>query len=292
MQTNFDLRSNVDYESEDNYDLMKDCIYPTLSDGLNKFLAPILVSNVILKDNKEKEIDLVKTLIASLSYLLHPLSSLLGVWHPFDVIKTNKSSDVLIISSVLPLNQCFSYGTQITNPMQIELPRSMVDVVVAWNIPMHIWLKTRTMYSTLQRKGFNFQIWSVLLSLGILTKLEYDLREELSKIFNACIHVRRCLHKHIDSSDSNNSVNSWNVFRFNDSPKVCVSKWKHNNTQYNCKWVFVVNVLFSVLAITHLAYLGSTFDGKEESSTMSNVMAIWKELKRAAVGTRFRALRV
>ena len=29
----------------------------------------------------------------------------------------------------------------ITKPWQIEFPRSLVDVVVAWNIPMHQWLK-------------------------------------------------------------------------------------------------------------------------------------------------------
>ena len=28
--------------------------------------------------------------------------------------------------------------------MSIEFPRSLVDVVVAWNMPMHIWLKTST----------------------------------------------------------------------------------------------------------------------------------------------------
>ncbi|CAG2167733.1 unnamed protein product, partial [Oppiella nova] len=50
------------------------------------------------------------------------------------------------------------------------------------------------------------QIWSVLLSLGILTKLEYDLREELSQIFNACIHVRRCLYRNADSMNENQSL--------------------------------------------------------------------------------------
>ena len=31
---------------------------------------------------------------------------------------------------------------QVTQPHEIELPRSLVEVVKAWNIPMHIWLKT------------------------------------------------------------------------------------------------------------------------------------------------------
>ena len=30
----------------------------------------------------------------------------------------------------------------VTEPHNIEVPRSMVEVVVSWNIPMHKWLKT------------------------------------------------------------------------------------------------------------------------------------------------------
>ena len=33
-------------------------------------------------------------------------------------------------------------GVQITQPHDIEVPRSLLDVVVSWNIPMHKWLKT------------------------------------------------------------------------------------------------------------------------------------------------------
>lgn len=32
--------------------------------------------------------------------------------------------------------------TVITKPWEIEVPRSLVQVVVSWNIPMHNWLKT------------------------------------------------------------------------------------------------------------------------------------------------------
>lgn len=35
-----------------------------------------------------------------------------------------------------------SYVTaMVTNPISVELPRSLVDVVVHWNFPMHFWLK-------------------------------------------------------------------------------------------------------------------------------------------------------
>lgn len=32
-------------------------------------------------------------------------------------------------------------GFHITRPFDIEFPRSLVPVVVSWNIPMHLWLK-------------------------------------------------------------------------------------------------------------------------------------------------------
>ena len=116
------------------------------------------------------------------------------------------------------------------------------------------------------KQGFNFQIWSVLLSLGVLTKLEFDLRDELSKIFNSCVHVRRCLHT--DITPQENGVSRWHFFKKSES-KECASKWKHKNTPYNNILVVVANLLFSLLAVAHLSYLGSTFDGKQEVTTLT-----------------------
>lgn len=33
------------------------------------------------------------------------------------------------------------FGYDVTKPLKIELPRSLVQVVIGWNIPMHNWLK-------------------------------------------------------------------------------------------------------------------------------------------------------
>ena len=33
------------------------------------------------------------------------------------------------------------WDVPVTEPHNIEVPRSLVDVVVSWNIPMHKWLK-------------------------------------------------------------------------------------------------------------------------------------------------------
>jgi hypothetical protein len=32
-------------------------------------------------------------------------------------------------------------GLTVSKPQYIELPRSLVDVVTNWNLPMHFWLK-------------------------------------------------------------------------------------------------------------------------------------------------------
>ena len=33
------------------------------------------------------------------------------------------------------------WQVQVTQPHNIEIPRSLVEVVVSWNLPMHSWLK-------------------------------------------------------------------------------------------------------------------------------------------------------
>ena len=33
------------------------------------------------------------------------------------------------------------FGYAVTNPFNVEIARSMRQVVVAWNLPMHVWLK-------------------------------------------------------------------------------------------------------------------------------------------------------
>lgn len=34
------------------------------------------------------------------------------------------------------------FDYQVTKPITIEWPRSLVEVVIYWNITMHMWLKT------------------------------------------------------------------------------------------------------------------------------------------------------
>lgn len=46
------------------------------------------------------------------------------------------------LGAIRPQKQNSILGYSITKPWVIELPRSLVDVVVYWNLSMHYWLKT------------------------------------------------------------------------------------------------------------------------------------------------------
>lgn len=172
----------------------------------------------------------------------------------------------------------------VTKPLSIELPRSLVDVVIAWNIPMHHWLKryvfqpckryfAGNIYATIfatyfissYLHGFNFQIWTVLLTLGLLTQAEFKLRHRLAHIFSACIESRACVYYDFEDEDG-------------QSRQKC-SKPSHTNTGRSLgSLVPLANGAFTLLALVNLAFLGSTFDGKPDSSNLANVWFIWKGL--------------
>ncbi|KAL3315978.1 hypothetical protein Ciccas_005386 [Cichlidogyrus casuarinus] len=62
-------------------------------------------------------------------------------------IDLNKESDVKNLpyaANESQLNFCSSKDLRIVHPLTIEFPRSLVQVVVHWNISMHIWLKNCT----------------------------------------------------------------------------------------------------------------------------------------------------
>ncbi|XP_037027064.1 protein-serine O-palmitoleoyltransferase porcupine [Bradysia coprophila] len=137
-------------------------------------------------------------------------------------------------------------GYTITKPWQIEVPRSLVGVVVVWNISMHRWLKAYV-FRTLRKygafkailstyvistllHGLSFPIAAVLLTLGIATYVEYRLRKSFATVFDACLLAnscnQNCNHRH---------------------------KWRHPA-------VLTANVFFGILAMVHLTYLGVMFD--------------------------------
>ncbi|XP_063885813.1 protein-serine O-palmitoleoyltransferase porcupine-like isoform X4 [Scylla paramamosain] len=158
---------------------------------------------------------------------------------------------------------------EVARPAYIEIPRSLVEVVVYWNMPMHYWLKTY-IFKTARNwfgifwailftysmsslfHGLNFQLAAVLLSLGFYTYVEHSLRVKLASIFDACVLARPC-------------------------PEKCHHQYK--------KWSWIgifINISFSVLAMVHLAYLGIMFDSnsqeQETGYSLSHTLSKWASL--------------
>lgn len=162
----------------------------------------------------------------------------------------------------------------VSKASKVEFPRSLVDVVISWNIPMHQWIKQYvflplTKVIILKQKrmplllvilttyavssllhGVNMQIWSVLLTLGFLTFIEFKLRQRLSSIFSLCVEAKAC-------------------------KDLCLRGHKNSTTHILAR---LINCVFVTLSILHLIFLGSAFDGNETSS-YSQVYETWSILQ-------------
>ncbi|XP_078048475.1 protein-serine O-palmitoleoyltransferase por isoform X1 [Augochlora pura] len=161
------------------------------------------------------------------------------------------------IASTALLIGGFPYSVAtLVKPLKVEFPRSLVQVVIYWNIPMHFWLKTYifrpnikhigkfgavtiTYLTSALLHGLNFQLAAVLLSLGFYTYVEFQLRAMLANIFDACIASKQC------------------------TKAKCTHTYKCRNSW----WVLFINLMFSGLSVFHLAYLGLMFDTSELQET-------------------------
>ncbi|XP_054904565.1 protein-serine O-palmitoleoyltransferase porcupine-like [Poeciliopsis prolifica] len=165
------------------------------------------------------------------------------------------------------------WNMRIVKPLSVEMPRSMVLVVISWNIPMSQWLKTYVFKTSMKLgtfpailvtytasallHGLSFHLGAVLLTLGFITYVEHVLRKKLAYILSACILSRPC------ASD-------------------CSHRHKKN------AWVLLLNLVFSLLVVFHLTYLGSMFDpGSDEQEVEEGYAAMhtiqrWSELNWAS----------
>lgn len=157
----------------------------------------------------------------------------------------------------------------VSRPWNIELPRSLAEVVVHWNVPIHKFLKTYVFKTTLNRwgaftaimatyfissllHGLNAKLAAVLLSLGFYTYTEHSVRLKLSSQFSACLGARLC-------------------------PVRCP---KHTHTQSNLL-VNLTNIVLTLVAIFHLAYLGVLMDTSPQEDPMTvsdNPFSRWQQL--------------
>ncbi|XP_075691063.1 protein-serine O-palmitoleoyltransferase porcupine isoform X1 [Rhinoderma darwinii] len=162
-----------------------------------------------------------------------------------------------------------NWDLSVSRPLKVEIPRSMVDVVTNWNLPMSRWLHTYVFKNALKMgtfhaiivtyaasallHGLSFHLAAVLLSLGFITYVEHVLRKRLAEVFSACVLSKKC------------------------SPSCA-----HRNK----KGVLVnlLNTLFVIMAIFQLTYLGSLFDtdlddtSEEEGYGMAHTINKWSEL--------------
>uniref|UniRef100_H2MGZ9 Porcupine O-acyltransferase n=1 Tax=Oryzias latipes TaxID=8090 RepID=H2MGZ9_ORYLA len=153
------------------------------------------------------------------------------------------------------------WDMSVTKPLSIEFPRSMVEVVTSWNLPMSRFLHTYVFKSALRfgtfsavmltyaacalLHGLSFPLGAVLISLGFITYIEHALRKRLAVIFNACV-----------------------------LSKKCYPSCKHKNKKE--LWVYMINIAFSALAMLHLTYLGSVFNSSDEIT--HHTVQKWSEL--------------
>jgi len=156
----------------------------------------------------------------------------------------------------------------VTQPHNVEVPRSLVEVVVSWNLPMHRWLKQYVFKQTKGRlgagaavlmtylastvlHGLTGQIAAVLFSLGAYTWVEHSLRAKLSNIMDASIGAR----------------------------KDTETRKKHRE---GSSWVILVNLMFGLLTMFHLAYLGVMFDQSSPEQvtgySWSHTLSKWSRL--------------
>lgn len=185
----------------------------------------------------------------------------------FFVSLTSETTAVLSGVGSTEVDGTKKWTLAVAKPLNIEFPRSLVDVVTNWNLPMHYWLKIYvfkaarpygifaaviiTYAASSLLHGLNFQLAAVLFSLGFYSYSEYVFRAKLSRIFSACIQAKKC-------------------------KEGC----DHVYTQYHPA-VLVTNLTFLALSIFHLAYLGLVFDSspqEEQGYTMEHTLSKWSEL--------------
>lgn len=162
---------------------------------------------------------------------------------------------------------------EICHVTKIEWPRSLVEVVKFWNIPMSHWLRDHiytpcraittnnkavllTFTISASFHGLKFNIWSVLLSLGLLSLIELEVRKRLAIRLDACVLASRC--------------------KQNGYEQDCKSG--HKRTANNSIMVFMINSAFTLLAITHLSYVGYIFQGNPDQATYRDDIKAWSEL--------------
>lgn len=324
------------------YPILVNEIIISIYDDYNHFmLIRSLLMTISMKLYCELLIGESTDLLSTLTYLLHPSSSILGPWHEKEPISSsqvssrygllvqffnqlyraskglvgatviivlsltigdfreyldetlennviNSSSKIYFIAQEFRFSHyfvCYLSTTMISifrednfkacDMLKVEWPRSLVEVVVSWNIPMHRWLKEHIFKPMLKRigismtvlmtylysstlHGFKFHIWSVLFTLGAATYSEHRLRHKLATRYSACILSRPC-----------------KLLNRRSKKNACINNHKLTDGSYFI--VGLINLAFRLLAMAQLAYLGSIFVGNTDEATYTEALDIWSK---------------
>uniref|UniRef100_A0A1A9UHR3 Protein-serine O-palmitoleoyltransferase porcupine n=1 Tax=Glossina austeni TaxID=7395 RepID=A0A1A9UHR3_GLOAU len=181
------------------------------------------------------------------------------------------SQATVVVGGVPSQKPDYVLGYKITQPLNIEFPRSLHSLVRCWNIPMHQWLK-KYMFRKLQitygsyfvsllftyvisalLHGFHAKVHLVLLSLAGFTYIENSLRSTLAHVYDSCLEVNDC----------NRSCT------YTHCPRR--RKWSSDTLL-----VRFINFMFSNLAILNLAYLGVMMSDNSMSDESHQYEDLWK----------------
>ncbi|CAD5227828.1 unnamed protein product [Bursaphelenchus okinawaensis] len=161
---------------------------------------------------------------------------------------------VCYISLTTALMAGFSSSFQVAGALEVEWPKSMSEVVIHWNYPMHEFLHkyifrrlvhtnyalamlaTFAMSSILH--GLNFQLSAVLTSLAFYAYVETVFRQKLGNLLNVCATGKKC--KKCTHQSDNTSVTA-----------------------------IAISLIFTMINVYHLIYLGMAFDGTEQETGYS-----------------------
>lgn len=243
----------------------------------NESFTPVESESTI---NEESEPSLNRSLVNRRSSKKSPSNSSLPSLSslkrkPFARPNLVTSSSIRQTSPSTSISSSHSHSSAIVKPFHIELPHSLVDVVVNWNLPMHYWLKIYVYMPMKQRyghlasilvtylasallHGFNFQLSIVLFSIGLFAYVEYGFRRKLANILDACVAARTC--------PSHSSCD------------------KHTHTYWHPLTV-LVNTFLCLLSLWHLTYLGQLFDNSSQESigySWQHVLDKWARLNFAS----------
>jgi len=149
----------------------------------------------------------------------------------------------------------------VTRPMTIEWPQSLLHVVVYWNTPMHYWLKKYVFEETLKYGDKNKKHRNRIIAIGttyLVSSLLHGLEQRLSAVLlslAAYTYVEHQIRRKLTLRYSRTySCDLKNNYRHQSSKKYFKSSNK------NTWFLWCINIMFTVLNIIHLAYLGSVMD--------------------------------